>query len=163
MDALRHEGARDAALEMQRLRNGRYNPFNLYLADGRESFVTTQREDSVETEPLAAGVHVLCNRNLDDLAVPKIARIHQAVGRLDLEGPAEALMEGLAGILRGHSAPDEPLGAVCVHTAEYGTRSSSILALGPDRWRYWHADGPPCSTKYRNLAKLLDELQPQDR
>jgi uncharacterized protein with NRDE domain len=159
MDALRHERASDAAHEMQQLRDASYNPFNLYLADGRESFVTTQREDSVETEALRPGVHVLCNRDLDDLGVPKIARIHEALGRLDLEGPVEAIMEGLADLLRSHTPARAPLEATCIHTAAYGTRSSTILALGPDRWRYWHADGPPCSTKYRNLAKLLDELQ----
>jgi uncharacterized protein with NRDE domain len=144
---------------MRKLRDGSYNPFNLYLADGRESFVTHQREESVETEALDPGIHVLCNRDLDDLGVSKIARIREALGRLDLAAPVEALMKGLAELLRSHESAADPLQAVCIHAGGYGTRSSAILALGPDRWRYWHADGPPCTTKYRNLAKLLDELQ----
>jgi uncharacterized protein with NRDE domain len=159
VDALRHKRAGEAAREMQSLSHGSYNPFNLYLADGRESFVTCQREDALETVALQPGVHVLCNRDLDDLKVPKIARIRAAVDRLDLDGPLEALRDGLAELLRLHEPADNPLESVCIHTEGYGTRSSAILALGPDRWRYWHADGPPCATKYRNLAKLLDELQ----
>jgi uncharacterized protein with NRDE domain len=158
-DALRHKGARDAAEEMRELGHGSYNPFNLYLADGRESFVTHQREDAVDTEALEPGVHVLCNRDLDDLSVSKIARIREALGRLDLDARLEPLMDGLADLLRSHEPEGRPLEAVCIHAGEYGTRSSAILALGADRWRYWHADGPPCATKYRNLSKLLHGLQ----
>jgi uncharacterized protein with NRDE domain len=158
-DALRHKEARDAAQEMRQLKHGSYNPFNLYLADGRESFVTHQREEGVETEALGPGIHVLCNRDLDDLNVPKIARIRGALRRLDLEAPVETLMGGLAELLCSHEPADRPLEAVCIHAGGYGTRSSAILALGEDRWRYWHADGPPCATKYRNLSKLLHELQ----
>jgi hypothetical protein len=55
-----------------------------------------------------------------------------------------------------------PLENTCIHAGEYGTRSSSLLALGdePGQDVLRHADGPPCTTPYRDLTPLLRELGP---
>jgi len=158
VEALRHTGAAAAARTLRRLANATYNPFNLYLADGRESYVTVQREDVVETRPLEPGIHVLCNRDLDDPAVPKVARIRSELEAVDLEAPLETLVGRLGRLMASHDA-GPALDRVCIHTPAYGTRSSAVLALHPERWRYWYADGPPCTTKYRNLTTLLDEIR----
>ena len=67
-----------------------------------------------------------------------------------------------AGVLAAHPDPSNPFENPCVHTAEYGTRSSSLLAVaaGERRWRFRHAEGPPCEAKYANLTRLLDEIRP---
>jgi uncharacterized protein with NRDE domain len=150
---------------MRALENGTYAPFNLYVADGERSYVTCQREGHLETEALEPGVHVLCNRDLDDRSVPKVARLRDALAGLDLAASPEWLMGGLARILASHdSAPPgepegSPLESTCIHTESYGTRSSAVLFLGTDRWRFWYADGAPCTAKYRNLTTLLDDLR----
>ena len=41
--------------------------------------------------------------------------------------------------------------------ARYGTRSATLLALGPDRViDYLHADGPPCTTPFIDGRALLE-------
>jgi hypothetical protein len=41
---------------------------------------------------------------------------------------------------------------VCVHAGGFGTRSSSLIALGADGGgTYRYADGPPCGTPYERI------------
>jgi hypothetical protein len=41
-----------------------------------------------------------------------------------------------------------------MHGETFGTRSSSLLAYSASagRFRFWHADGPPCRTPYAEIA-----------
>jgi len=161
MDALAHSDASAAADSLRGLVPGTYNPFNLLCADRSRAFVTLFAEDRVSVRELDPGVHILCNRDVDDPRSGKIARIAKRLAGLSFDGPFERLFRALTGVLGMHGEPDAPLDHVCVHApaSGYGTRSSAILALGERRWRYWHADGAPCETKYRNYTTLLDELR----
>jgi uncharacterized protein with NRDE domain len=161
VDALARADAAAAAAELRALAPGAYNPFNLLCADRSRTFVTLCAEDSVRVRELDPGVHILCNRDVDDPRSGKIARITRELGELPLRGPVERLFRALARVLGLHGEADAPLDHVCVHAPQsgYGTRSSAILALGERRWRYWHADGPPCETKYENYTTLLDDLR----
>ena len=159
MDSLARATPREVAEDMREGLEATYNPFNLFYSDGRESFVTSLREDGASTSALAPGVHVLCNRDIDDPGSPKIAGIQTRLGDLDMTGSLERIVAGLSDVLRAHGDPANPMDHVCVHTPTYGTRSSAVLALGRSRWRYWHAEGPPCETKYRNYTTLLDDLR----
>jgi len=48
------------------------------------------------------------------------------------------------------------LTATCIHSERYGTRSATILALDQGRVvEYRHADGPPCTTPFRDTRGLL--------
>ena len=52
-------------------------------------------------------------------------------------------------LLAHHTEP--PFESVCVHIAEleYGTRSSTIIRVGPDGLQsFLFADGPPCPAAY---------------
>lgn len=161
LDALRRGRASEVASDLRRASHRAYNPFNLLYADGAATYVTCWREDGLETLPLAPGCHVLCNHDINDETVPKVARIKQRLERLDLGAPFGSVFESLSEILRSHADRARPLDNVCVHASHigYGTRSSSIWAIGRRQRRFWYADGPPCETKYRNLTALLDELQ----
>jgi uncharacterized protein with NRDE domain len=129
-EALRRSNAGAVAQDMRQGLEGTYNPFHLLYTDGRQTFLTRLDERSAQ----------------------------KAVAQIDLDAPFSRVFDGLAGILAQHGAGD-PLEHTCVHTPEYGTRSSAILALGEERWRYWHAEGPPCQAKFRNFTRLLDDLR----
>ena len=131
---------------------------HLLYTDGRQTFLTRLDERSAETRALEPGIHVVCNRDPADPSSSKVRNIRKAVAQIDLDAPFTRVFDGLAGILAQHGAGD-PLEHTCVHTPEYGTRSSAILALGEERWRYWHAEGPPCQAKFRNFTRLLDDLR----
>ncbi len=158
-DALARSEAEEVAEDMNGGLVGTYNPFHLLAADGRSAHLTVLREGTVETRALEPGVHVVCNRDAEDPSSSKVRALQKAVGGLDLDAGFAPIFEGLAAILAGHPDPTNPLENPCVHTPDYGTRSSTILALGENRWRWWQAEGAPCEAKYSNLTRLLDEIR----
>ncbi len=158
-DALAHSTPSEVERELGDSLNG-YNPFHLLCADGRETRLTVLDPGaSGSTRVLEPGVHVVCNRDPEDPGSQKVSRIRDAVQQIELGAGIERVLAGLSGVLAAHPDDSNPLENPCVHTPEYGTRAASLLALG-DRWRFWHADGPPCETKYTNLTRLLDGLRP---
>jgi uncharacterized protein with NRDE domain len=155
LDLLACRTARDAAGLVARVGSGRYNPFNLLLADPHEVWVAVQGpEGAPHVEPLAGGLHVLTNLDVDDPTCPRIATSHRRfaeVGSRFAEGgDVDDLVGGLRDVLADHATALDPRGpgALCVHAGRYGTRSSSVIVVGADGAgaRYFHADGPPCQT-----------------
>lgn len=161
LDALAQRSAASVADEADRQAGERYAPFNLLATDGRETWLIRRSEDGAQTRrALEPGIHVICNRDPDDPNSSKVQRIQAALAELDLTLPPERLVADLIGVLAGHPAGSNPFENPCVHTAEYGTRSSSVLMLGDSQRSYWYADGAPCETKYRDFTVLLDDLRP---
>ncbi|HKC52726.1 MAG TPA: NRDE family protein [Myxococcota bacterium] len=160
LDALRADSAAGAAEEVDRQRDERYAPFNLLATDGRETWLTRRGEDGQQRRSaLGPGMHVICNRDPEDPSSTKVRRIKGMLADLDLGVTPEELASRLFRLLGAHPAGSNPLENPCVHTSEYGTRSSSVLMLGAAQHSYWFADGAPCETKYRDFTVLLDDLR----
>ncbi len=157
-DALAEPSAGRAAEAVERACAERHSPFNLLAADGRETWFARLHDDRVQIRPLEPGIHVVCNRDADDPSSRKVARIEALLARLDLRAGLEPLLRDLAQVLGAHPEPSNLLENPCVHGSEYGTRSSSVVAVGPARraWRY--AGGAPCETKYDDFSRLLDDF-----
>jgi uncharacterized protein with NRDE domain len=157
LDLLGTGSAREAARRAASLGPEHYNPFNLFLADGREAFAVVY-DGRPALRPLAPGAHVIGNADPDARDVPKIRRILEEAERL-AEAPPERIRDGLAALCREHGAAgDDPRSSPCVHLGGYGTRSSTLLRLGPAGALLEHADGPPCTSAYRDFTPLLLEL-----
>jgi uncharacterized protein with NRDE domain len=158
LDALTAASATAAADLLQALPAGRYNPFNLVVADPERAFALVY-DESPRLEPLACGVHVI--GNADPLApdVPKVARLRARAEEVADSRP-DGVLDRLAGICRGHEGCADPLEDTCIHTPRYGTRSSALLRVGglaaADAFRF--ADGPPCRTAYEDCTHLLGAL-----
>jgi uncharacterized protein with NRDE domain len=160
LDALRMPSAASVADEADRQRSERYAPFNLLATDGRDTCLVRRTETGEQTRhALEPGIHVVCNRDPDDPSSSKVHRIQRLLAKLDLGLTPERLVSELFRVLAAHPGASNPLENPCVHTAEYGTRSSSVLMLGPSQRSYWYADGAPCETKYRDFTVLLDDLR----
>jgi uncharacterized protein with NRDE domain len=144
---------------------GHYNPFHLLVADGRSAHLTVLADGAAlssgaaETRSLEPGAHVVCNRDPADPESGKVAEIRTVLAGIDPGQPLPALVEALCKLLGSHPNRLNPLENPCVHTPEYGTRSSTVLALGGRRWHWWQAEGAPCETKYGNFTRLLDQLR----
>jgi uncharacterized protein with NRDE domain len=158
LDALRFGSAAAAAEALERTPAGAYNPFNLFVADGEDAFVATCEEE-VSVRGLDAGPHVIGNADPDDTAVPKVGRL-MAEARAAAALPVDAVLGFLGGVCGRHEGTPRPLDETCIHTSVYGTRSSTLLALGEqerdDALRF--SDGPPCSAPYLDFTHLLREL-----
>jgi len=156
LDALAAPSARAGAEAVAALGPDLYNPFNLFLADGREAFAVVY-EAAPRLVALEPGVHVIGNVDPNASEVAKIRRT-RALAEEVARGPASQIAAGLAAICRTHDVSGDPLASLCVHRGAYGTRSSTLLGLGPAGGTLQHADGPPCTTAYRDLTPLLAEL-----
>ncbi len=141
-------------------RGGRYNPFTLMAASRQRALVGIRRADDVEVRPLEPGLHLLTNLEVDDPTCPRIARSHELFSAVDPQPVArlEELVEDLRAVLSNHSTQLDPRSleednSICIHRGPYGTRSSSVIGLGPNgAAAYWHASDAPCRTEYLPVA-----------
>jgi uncharacterized protein with NRDE domain len=160
LDLLACASAAEAAALVAGEPAGRYNGFNLLVADAREAVVALQPADaSPRLTRLEPGLHVLTNLDVNDPTCPRISASHAgfaAAGdafRGDADAPA--LVERLQAVLADHQMAADPRGPgnLCVHGEGYGTRSSTIILVPEDGSpRYFHADGPPCRTAFTPVA-----------
>ena len=136
----------------------RYNPFHLLVTDGEHSALVSSGEDGFQARELMPGIHVVGNGDPEDAVPGKLGRVRAAAGRIDPGAPWESIVADLVAVLSDHGDPNTFENA-CVHSPDYGTRSSAVIALGPARRGYWITDGPPCRAKFTNGSRLLDDLR----
>jgi uncharacterized protein with NRDE domain len=151
-----------------------YASMNLVWGDASRVSVAYVRHDptSLQIERLAPGVHVLCNDRLGSPGFPRGDRLGAAVAHAARDaslpwtrwsaqlalGLADHTHVPLAEVAPSHLAPDiaREMTATCIHTPIYGTRSSTLLAIGHRGVSaYLHADGPPCRTAFIDHTELL--------
>ena len=155
-DALRAASAAEAAETAAASLPDTYDGFHLILADRREAWLVHSDLAALRSERLSPGVHVVSERSLGAAGSDRAVAVASRLRDLCAAGVPDTA--ALAAILGRHPDPGEdPLFAPCVHLtgAPYGTRSSTLLWLGPDEARMAHADGPPCRTPYDDLTALL--------
>jgi uncharacterized protein with NRDE domain len=116
---------------------------------------------------------VLCNDRLGAPGFPRGERLRGMIEAAVAHGTSwDALWPRLAAALGDHErvalaatptahhlTPEvaRELTAICIHTDFYGTRSSSLIALEPDRVAAYRAsDGPPGETPFTDRMALLE-------
>ena len=157
MDLLDTSTAEDAAGRTESLPPNVYNPFNVFVADGRSAHILSVGDSEgelPERRDLAPGRHVLGNL---PPATPsaKVERIAAEVDRA-MVGPEAELLDRLGRVCASHAGAT-PLESTCVHAPGYGTRSSTLFrkARVPE---LRHSEGAPCSHAYQDFTPLLREL-----
>lgn len=160
-DMLAASSAAEAARMLAELPERAYNPFNFFVADGSDAFVTSYVDTPVVGE-VPPGAHVLGNVDPEDRNDPKLARVRERAEKAAGVSRARVIDE-LADVCREHDSGAGPLSDTCVHFDGYGTRSSALLMLADreDESRLFFADGPPCRTEYTNSTSLLRALSRQ--
>ena len=162
LETLRHATVEAATAAVCRDRGDLYNPFTLLIASPYAACVIGNVTGAMRVTPLAPGVHLLTNLELNDPECPRIAksyRLFEDARRLLHPDTRSAHRDALAAILADHSTPLDPRSeglpnSLCVHTERFGTRSSTILAYctADDAYQMWHADGAPCRTAYTQVS-----------
>jgi uncharacterized protein with NRDE domain len=154
--------AAEAAAALQSVAPGAYNPFNILAADRRDAFVAQNRQDATTVQRLEPGTHLLTNLDLNDPTCPRISRSSRsfsAIGeRYANHADLSTLVSELRSLLADHATAlddRQPTDQLCIHTALYGTRSSSLILAGEDDELAWlHAAGAPCRVPHRRIALL---------
>lgn len=146
-----------AAVELatRELGTGRYAGCNVVCGDA-ERLVVIHGAEWLRVQPLPPGLHVLTNKDVNDQGDPRLGHALWWLGQRPYVRAADcvaALKE-----LCAQSGDGNP--PMCLHGADRGTVSSSILSL---RWKwpgsqYLHAGGPPDRTPYDDYSDLLRQL-----
>jgi uncharacterized protein with NRDE domain len=161
LEALHERSARAARAFVQREVGSLYNPFNLLIAAPDAACVIGNISGAMVVTQLEPGLHLLTNLELNDPECPRIAKSYGlfegAQGDLK-ENSVGPFLAGLRSILSDHSTPLDPRAPLppnnlCVHTERFGTCSSTVLMYSArtQRFRMWHAAGPPCQTDYAEI------------
>jgi uncharacterized protein with NRDE domain len=170
-EALRRPTAEDAVRFVERnLDEYDYEGFNLLAADA-EAAVLVEYDGLPTIRTLEPGVHVVTNVGIDGSFFEPPARPEagarqaenaRAVRDALQPEPAEtatAWLDRAAAVIADHEY------GVCVHgpdpdpddpeapDAAFGTRSSSLIAIGETGAIYRFADGPPCRTDYHDVTR----------
>jgi len=155
-------------------------------ASGLEVAYGRTARSRVEIVPVPDGVSVLPNGRIDECdgrlaqagdrvaAAAKVTRTRTRAREAARATTWADLVAGLANVLADHERPslDEmpPLRegfarsrelvrevhALCIHSADYGTRSAAVAALEPARVAaFAWADGPPCRATFDDALQLL--------
>jgi len=154
-DVLGYETAEAAARFVEgELAERVYEGFNLVIADA-DATLYLEWDGGLRTRNFEPGVHVVVNVGLDgEFVVPptrpeagrqqaeNARKVREALQPEPGEG-AGAWVERAARVIADHEF------GVCIHRNGFGTRSSSLITIGPGGARYRFADGPPCETAYR--------------
>ena len=164
LDALKEKSA-DSALAMVRQEIGRhlYNKFALLCMDTQHAFVAKyDGHDSLSSEELEPGVHVLVNYGPEENAPTESLRRakerserrqRKAMGVLrHLPAGAREAIGELIDLFHDHQE------GVCQHGVEFGTTSSTIIALGMEPV-FLYADGSPCTSNYEDYSHLLKAIK----
>lgn len=152
LDALEEADARSAARRAAACDPSAHNRFHLLAVDRRGVYLVVNDGRQNREIQLATGLHVLTERSQAEGGEPDpreklITSRMQA--HLESGAPSE---RDLAGLLSLHAG--DPFDGTCVHAPayDYGTRSSSLIFSYQDSVRFLHAEGPPCSTPYRDYS-----------
>ncbi len=146
-----------------------YNPCWLFVGDRQALYyIIIGGNDAPEISRLSTGVHVLENRPLDARSA-KVSMIRRALIPA-ATWVGSALTGEFQSLLGSHEIPasdaklteeNDPrplqLSAACVHTAQYGTRSATLVvipAASDAAPRVYYADGPPCTTPLQDASHL---------
>ncbi len=139
-------GQLDAADYVERIAEhaANYNGFNLLVGDQQKLIWFSNKPDGDERngKPLTPGVYGISNAGLDS-CWPKVVRTKAQFASLLCQcAPAEAYFEMLTDTTPASDCRlpqtgvslelERILSAVCIESADYGTRTSTVVSLGTD-------------------------------
>lgn len=129
-----------------------YAGANFLCADASRA-VVIEAGESLRTQTLSPGIHVLSNGDVNDRSDPRVAHALDWLNRRPYDSAADCIL-ALWELCTQHE-PDHP--PICFRHSERGTVSSSIVALRRTMAEsaYLHAQGPPCQTPYADCSHLL--------
>ncbi len=159
LDILQSRTAEEAAAFLDRAPPDFYNPFNVLTVDQRHAYWIAY-DGAPQTQRLAVGPYILANGNLNDVETVRIRRARHLLQRTE-HTDLETLLPFLEQVCRDHEIGVQNRETICMHRPKdnYGTVSSTILALTPDLRGsvYRYADGSPCVKPYQDFSRLFRE------
>lgn len=134
-----------------------YNLFQLFVAD-RERAILLKYTGKVTIEECPQGVITISNWDaIEDVSDYKRSLIMSHIDRLSKDAEIKTIINGLSEILKLHSGKDMRY-QICVHTENYGTVSSSIIAPFQEEPIFYYSIGPLCKNRFRSYSEDLKAI-----
>lgn len=157
LELLQARRAEEAAAHLDRTAPDLYNPFNILTLDQDDAYWIAY-DGTAQIECLTTGLYILANGNLNDVETVRIRRARHLLESTD-HADLQTLLPYLEDMCRDHELGVQERETICMHRPKdnYGTVSSTILALGTDLRRsvYRYVEGSPCSESYGEFSYLL--------
>jgi len=162
LDALRQSSVTGVDVFLEReVREHEYNFWNLLVAS-RKDLRFFRYDGELAMSRGHEGLNVLTNEGGNVATDPKVQLIQGLLAKASLD--PEGMVRTLQRTLRTHASGSGGVG-LCVHGQGGGTVSSIILGLSnADAGEHvlLYADGPPCTTPYRDYREVIRRLPPPD-
>jgi len=159
LEALDHAEAKSAAGALANLDPAAYRPFNLLVADTKDTYWLRHGDDGeIRVHALPPGLHMLSDTELDDSGHPRIRNHLWAFWDAEVPDPQHDHWQAWKGLLANRTYPAAASPTAAMNLEErpngFGTVSSTLIAVpaypgftSPPRWLY--AEGPPDRAPYR--------------
>ncbi|PSP27693.1 hypothetical protein BRC65_04480 [Halobacteriales archaeon QH_2_65_14] len=160
-DALGAGSGEDAVRYVERELDERdYAGFNLVAADDAAA-ILVEWDGTRHIRNFEPGVHVVVNVGADGIYSVPAGYTEAGEQQMQNAGavrtalqpePGETStgwLDRAAGVISDHEY------GVCIHRDSFGTRSSSLIAVGTEGVTYQYADGPPCETPFEHVSPTL--------
>ena len=133
-----------------------YAGCNLLMIDAADAYVV-QQEASARSGRLSTGIQIVTARGLNESTDERAVRILEELNGRDPR-PKNEWIGDLQRLCGDHGNSTGP--PICLHAADRGTISSSIIALpeNVNQARWLHAQGPPCRTAFKDFSHLVVRL-----
>lgn len=163
-EVLRLQGVYEASDYLKSLNPEQYNPFNLVFGsvyNMRLARVHRGRPVSIET--MNPGIAVTSNDQSETGAYAvKCKRAADLAASIQDREPLNGILQKAAYILGYHENGEVgPHQSICVHSGEFGTRSTSVLLIpryAEDNPRLFHSEGPTCKSEgFAEYSYLFEE------
>ena len=162
LEALRQPSVAGVDVFLQReVREHEYNFWNLFSAS-RKDMRFFRYDGEISMNRGHEGLNVLTNEGGNVATDPKVQLIQGLLAKPSLD--VEQMIPTLQRTLRTHTSGPSAVG-LCVHGQGGGTVSSIILGLSnadPGQNILLYADGPPCTTPYRDYQDVIRRLPSPD-
>jgi uncharacterized protein with NRDE domain len=161
MDLLALKNAAEAGEFLGRHEN-RYNPFTVVYADPTSAGVAFNDRATVTVRALTAGLYVFSSAAAVDTGSGKADRAHGRFLGWATEAQAQKQtgewLAGLKSVLGDHTTlgNDDLRDAICVHGAESGTVSSSVIRYSArdEHFESYYCGGAPCRNSFTGPLTL---------
>ncbi len=133
---------------------GSYNSCNILFLTKRSGYIARILEESIDIAPVSPGVHILANGDMDDYHLHKVKRSKEIMKDLDFS-KSDLFIKNVKKVLVDHITGEDEKDAICIHTSNYKTLSSSIFGIGEDISDsfFYFTLGNPCQNEYMDFTK----------
>ena len=134
-----------------------YNFFQLFVCD-REKAIVIRYNGKLNISEHKRGMFILSNWDaIEEVRDYKYSLIKSRIDAIPQDADFESISKSLEEILKIHYGKDMRF-QICVHTDNYGTVSSFIIAPYQKEPVFYYSIGPVCENRFRGYSEDLKRL-----